>query len=270
MRFCQQCSRFQPLKEFDETKRSCRKRLDGHNRRRRKPQPDTMNWARFMTSQQGGTRLSSFPAARPEQNWPGIMGTENLHYTHQLLGISNRPHFVGSGSTNGREGWHFPFQQEGGMNFATGVALETCVYQPLLETVAPLESSSSNSSRMFSDGMLTPPVLHSDCALSLLSAPAHLSGIDASQMVQQTQHIPIVQPLFSNMQLSSSSSWFSRSHASTGTVPATGYSCSVVVNEQLTPALRSDNNDMNHNGIYHFGLEGSSDSAPPSPPFPWY
>ncbi|KAF8411134.1 hypothetical protein HHK36_003673 [Tetracentron sinense] len=35
-RFCQQCSRFQELSEFDETKRSCRMRLAGHNERRRK------------------------------------------------------------------------------------------------------------------------------------------------------------------------------------------------------------------------------------------
>ncbi|XP_031270291.1 squamosa promoter-binding-like protein 14 [Pistacia vera] len=39
-RFCQQCSRFHPLSEFDEGKRSCRRRLAGHNRRRRKTQPD--------------------------------------------------------------------------------------------------------------------------------------------------------------------------------------------------------------------------------------
>ncbi|CAN6816517.1 unnamed protein product [Brassica oleracea] len=39
-RFCQQCSRFHALEEFDDGKRSCRKRLDGHNRRRRKPQTD--------------------------------------------------------------------------------------------------------------------------------------------------------------------------------------------------------------------------------------
>ncbi|PKA51085.1 Squamosa promoter-binding-like protein 14 [Apostasia shenzhenica] len=39
-RFCQQCSRFHPLTEFDEGKRSCRRRLAGHNRRRRKTQPD--------------------------------------------------------------------------------------------------------------------------------------------------------------------------------------------------------------------------------------
>uniref|UniRef100_A0A0D9VCV6 SBP-type domain-containing protein n=1 Tax=Leersia perrieri TaxID=77586 RepID=A0A0D9VCV6_9ORYZ len=36
-RFCQQCSRFHVLAEFDEAKRSCRKRLTEHNRRRRKP-----------------------------------------------------------------------------------------------------------------------------------------------------------------------------------------------------------------------------------------
>ncbi|KAK4354266.1 hypothetical protein RND71_026460 [Anisodus tanguticus] len=36
-RFCQQCSRFHMLAEFDDGKRSCRKRLAGHNERRRKP-----------------------------------------------------------------------------------------------------------------------------------------------------------------------------------------------------------------------------------------
>ncbi|XP_021283617.1 squamosa promoter-binding-like protein 14 [Herrania umbratica] len=39
-RFCQQCSRFHLLSEFDEGKRSCRRRLAGHNRRRRKTQPE--------------------------------------------------------------------------------------------------------------------------------------------------------------------------------------------------------------------------------------
>lgn len=39
-RFCQQCSRFHPLDKFDEDKRSCRRRLAGHNKRRRKTQPD--------------------------------------------------------------------------------------------------------------------------------------------------------------------------------------------------------------------------------------
>ncbi|KAJ0231635.1 Squamosa promoter-binding-like protein 16 [Hirschfeldia incana] len=39
-RFCQQCSRFHLLSEFDEGKRSCRRRLAGHNRRRRKTQSE--------------------------------------------------------------------------------------------------------------------------------------------------------------------------------------------------------------------------------------
>ncbi|KAK6913581.1 SBP domain [Dillenia turbinata] len=40
-RFCQQCSRFHELTEFDETKRSCRTRLAGHNERRRKTSSDS-------------------------------------------------------------------------------------------------------------------------------------------------------------------------------------------------------------------------------------
>ncbi|XP_057954422.1 squamosa promoter-binding-like protein 4 [Malania oleifera] len=40
-RFCQQCSRFHELSEFDESKRSCRRRLAGHNERRRKTSLDS-------------------------------------------------------------------------------------------------------------------------------------------------------------------------------------------------------------------------------------
>ncbi|GER31201.1 squamosa promoter binding protein-like protein [Striga asiatica] len=42
-RFCQQCSRFHLLSEFDNGKRSCRKRLADHNRRRRKSSQQTNN-----------------------------------------------------------------------------------------------------------------------------------------------------------------------------------------------------------------------------------
>ncbi|KAJ8564478.1 hypothetical protein K7X08_000938 [Anisodus acutangulus] len=41
-RFCQQCSRFHRLPEFDQGKRSCRRRLAGHNERRRKPPPGSL------------------------------------------------------------------------------------------------------------------------------------------------------------------------------------------------------------------------------------
>nr|WPD49294.1 SPL-like protein 9 [Agave tequilana] len=42
-RFCQQCSRFHQLPEFDQGKRSCRRRLAGHNERRRKPPPAALS-----------------------------------------------------------------------------------------------------------------------------------------------------------------------------------------------------------------------------------
>ncbi|XP_010524403.1 PREDICTED: squamosa promoter-binding-like protein 9 [Tarenaya hassleriana] len=46
-RFCQQCSRFHQLPEFDQEKRSCRRRLAGHNERRRKPQPPALFTTRY-------------------------------------------------------------------------------------------------------------------------------------------------------------------------------------------------------------------------------
>ncbi|PKA46453.1 Squamosa promoter-binding-like protein 7 [Apostasia shenzhenica] len=41
-RFCQQCSRFHAISEFDDAKRSCRRRLAGHNERRRKSSSESM------------------------------------------------------------------------------------------------------------------------------------------------------------------------------------------------------------------------------------
>ncbi|XP_030468494.2 squamosa promoter-binding-like protein 7 [Syzygium oleosum] len=41
-RFCQQCSRFHQVSEFDDAKRSCRRRLAGHNERRRKSSHDSV------------------------------------------------------------------------------------------------------------------------------------------------------------------------------------------------------------------------------------
>lgn len=43
-RFCQQCSRFHELSEFDDKKRSCRRRLSDHNARRRRPQTEAIQF----------------------------------------------------------------------------------------------------------------------------------------------------------------------------------------------------------------------------------
>uniref|UniRef100_A0A0E0B518 SBP-type domain-containing protein n=1 Tax=Oryza glumipatula TaxID=40148 RepID=A0A0E0B518_9ORYZ len=218
MRFCQQCSRFHLLGEFDEAKRSCRKRLDGHNRRRRKPQADSMSSGSFMTSQQG-TRIASFTPPRPEPSWPGIIKSEETpyyshhHHPHPVM-TSRQPHFVGSPSSpttaafSPKEGRRFPFLHEGdqisfggGGGAAAAATLEISVCQPLLKTtvVAPPPPESSSSNKMFSsDGLTTATtttttahhhhhhhqVLDSDCALSLLSSPANSSSVDVSRMVQ--------------------------------------------------------------------------------------
>ncbi|KAF5470018.1 hypothetical protein F2P56_010571 [Juglans regia] len=55
-RFCQQCSRFHLLLEFDNGKRSCRKRLADHNRRRRKIQQQNQE---NQTSQPGKAQKNS-------------------------------------------------------------------------------------------------------------------------------------------------------------------------------------------------------------------
>ncbi|XP_042053405.1 squamosa promoter-binding-like protein 18 isoform X2 [Salvia splendens] len=65
-RFCQQCSRFHSLVEFDEGKRSCRKRLDGHNRRRRRKAQTRSSSTRMEE------RLVSF--SREPQIVAGVMG----------------------------------------------------------------------------------------------------------------------------------------------------------------------------------------------------
>ncbi|KAL1352654.1 hypothetical protein HN51_016648 [Arachis hypogaea] len=93
-RFCQQCSRFHSLGEFDEVKRSCRKRLDGHNRRRRKPQPPSflMSSEKFMYNYKG-PRILHFGNPQPYANpivrnmWPAasISGAKAEYDHHRFL-----------------------------------------------------------------------------------------------------------------------------------------------------------------------------------------
>ncbi|XP_047329874.1 squamosa promoter-binding-like protein 12 [Impatiens glandulifera] len=60
-RFCQQCSRFHSLSEFDEKKRSCRRRLSDHNARRRKPHQEAIQFSSTRVSApflDGGHQIS--------------------------------------------------------------------------------------------------------------------------------------------------------------------------------------------------------------------
>ncbi|OAY65208.1 Squamosa promoter-binding-like protein 12 [Ananas comosus] len=66
-RFCQQCSRFHALSEFDQKKRSCRRRLSDHNARRRKPQPVAFSFSssRLSSSFYDEGRQISFVWSKP-------------------------------------------------------------------------------------------------------------------------------------------------------------------------------------------------------------
>ncbi|EAZ43450.1 hypothetical protein OsJ_28056 [Oryza sativa Japonica Group] len=252
---------FHLLQEFDEAKRSCRKRLDGHNRRRRKPQPDPMNSASYLASQQGA-RFSPFATPRPEASWTGMIKTEESpYYTHHQipLGISSRQqHFVGSTSDGGRR---FPFLQEGEISFGTGAGAGG----------VPMDQAAAAAAA-------------SVCQPLLKTPPANSTAIDVGGgrvVVQPTEHIPMAQPLISGLQFGGgggSSAWFAaRPHhqAATGAaatavvVSTAGFSCPVVESEQLNTVLSSNDNEMNYNGMFHVGGEGSSDGTSSSLPFSW-
>ncbi|KAH6823120.1 hypothetical protein C2S53_011293 [Perilla frutescens var. hirtella] len=85
-RFCQQCSRFHMLAEFDDGKRSCRKRLAGHNERRRKPQLDT-----HFDPTLYGTDLSRTSLFFSNYLWSNAPIRHSRHDTEPLKFGSSRP-----------------------------------------------------------------------------------------------------------------------------------------------------------------------------------
>lgn len=90
-RFCQQCSRFHSLSEFDEKKRSCRKRLSDHNARRRKPQHETIHFkSTSMSSIYEGRQQMSFAPisdSRPteDSSWESMNTYKYALTTEHLL-----------------------------------------------------------------------------------------------------------------------------------------------------------------------------------------
>ncbi|KAG1354443.1 squamosa promoter-binding-like protein 7 [Cocos nucifera] len=62
-RFCQQCSRFHVISEFDDSKRSCRRRLAGHNERRRKSTSDSIRNSSLVENTMMSSRFPYIPAS---------------------------------------------------------------------------------------------------------------------------------------------------------------------------------------------------------------
>lgn len=148
-RFCQQCSRFHLLAEFDEGKRSCRKRLAGHNERRRKPQFDTHWGSRFldMTSQRRVPFL--FPEIFPgsffyQENYEDNNTSKHLKLEHKPFGISQLAMSVKNGQFPAKS-----IQHQYGMRN---------------QDPSKVHNGATLSVQEFSEGQ------NSSCALSLLSA----------------------------------------------------------------------------------------------------
>ncbi|XVF02790.1 hypothetical protein REPUB_Repub04eG0204600 [Reevesia pubescens] len=181
-RFCQQCSRFHSLVEFDEGKRSCRKRLDGHNRRRRKPQPDSLsvNSGRFLSNHPDTRYL---PFSNPQlfspssiaSSWLGAVKVETDISSE--INFSSNSLFAGSSSVNYKGEKHFSFLQNASSSFP-GVS----VCQPFMDA-NPSSSNGGSSRKMFSNGLNQ--TIDSNRALSLLSSqPAETREIGLIPMVQ--------------------------------------------------------------------------------------
>ncbi|KAM4118579.1 hypothetical protein ACB094_02G214100 [Castanea mollissima] len=73
-RFCQQCSKFHEISQFDDNKKSCRDKLAGHNERRRKTYADLQaeNKQKRQTSIMGGGLLNAMRYSNyGEKSLPG-------------------------------------------------------------------------------------------------------------------------------------------------------------------------------------------------------
>ncbi|KAK8710794.1 hypothetical protein V6N13_146104 [Hibiscus sabdariffa] len=201
-RFCQQCSRFHSLEKFDDGKRSCRTRLDRHNQRRRKPQPDPLSHSRSYFSDYQGSQMLPFSSLQVypstdvvKTNWPRVNDSVIESRCFNPMHSPAKQNLVlGSSSSNYREGKQCTFLQGEDQTPA-----KAFVCQPVLGAVVPLLEGNVSCHSMLCD-RLTTQVQDSDCALSLLSSPlSHTSGIGSSNMVQP-QSFPLVQSLGPSLQ----------------------------------------------------------------------
>ncbi|KAL6182646.1 hypothetical protein ACLB2K_044061 [Fragaria x ananassa] len=202
-RFCQQCSRFHSLEEFDGGKRSCRKRLDGHNRRRRKPQPEPLSRSGSFLSNYQGTQLSPFSSSLVypsttvvNPTWAAVVkaeadtGHHNQHLQHHNMFLGSSTRSSSSYNKGGANKQQFTLFQSSNNNQTHGAS----VCQPLLNTISMSDTASSGAaasakSKLCHDRLTTTRILHdSDCALSLLSSPQtqqQTSELGLRHMMQQ-------------------------------------------------------------------------------------
>ncbi|CAN6174798.1 unnamed protein product [Urochloa humidicola] len=177
-RFCQQCSRFHELPEFDQGKRSCRRRLIGHNERRRKPPPGplTSRYGRLAGSFQEPGRFRSFlldfsyprvpssvrdawPAIQPGgDRVPGTIqwqGNQGIHpHRSTVAGYGNHAYVGHGGGSVAGPSSALPAAFElppGGC--VAGVATDSSCALSLLSTTQPWDATTPSASHNRSPAM---------------------------------------------------------------------------------------------------------------------
>ncbi|PON61283.1 SBP-box transcription factor [Parasponia andersonii] len=192
-RFCQQCSRFHSLGEFDEVKRSCRKRLDGHNRRRRKSQPEPIYFgSKSFLSGYKGPRILHFgspqiyAATSVRSLWPSDTktgATESWIYSpHKRFQVTNQQ--SPPTSFNGGDKRLF-FLQKNDLKQGNQVYPEAFLCHPF----EPPGKERQRENRIMSSEEISLPIDSGGRALYLLSTnPTQFSGL--SQLGQSNESFP--------------------------------------------------------------------------------
>ncbi|KAL9364918.1 hypothetical protein Peur_042791 [Populus x canadensis] len=157
-RFCQQCSRFHVLQEFDEGKRSCRRRLAGHNKRRRKTHPENLVNEGSLNDEKGSSYLLiSLLRILSNLHSNGSDQTKDQDLlSHILRSLANL-----AGATNGRS---LSESLQGSQGLANGRAIvgnldkahDALTNGP--ETARPSSSASKKDDCIISQDLLRPLV----------------------------------------------------------------------------------------------------------------
>ncbi|KAG8057217.1 hypothetical protein GUJ93_ZPchr0002g26305 [Zizania palustris] len=214
-RFCQQCSRFHRLAEFDQGKRSCRRRLAGHNeRRRRQPHgPLSSRYGRLAASfHEEPGRFRSFlmdfsdprvPGSVRDASWPAVpaggdrmsggavqwQGSHEVHPHRGAVAGYGDHHAYSSSSSHGGSAAGAPmlpaFELPSGGCLA-GVATDPSCALSLL-SIHPWDTAQSSSSHHRSPAMSTtsafegghtvaPSVMASNYMMANSSSRGHEGG----------------------------------------------------------------------------------------------
>ncbi|XVE74372.1 hypothetical protein DITRI_Ditri12bG0011600 [Diplodiscus trichospermus] len=184
-RFCQQCSRFHLLAEFDDGKRSCRKRLAGHNERRRKLHFNTFSGKshRLLQSYQGTKFMGNSIQKRTPFVIPNIVEgdfvyPERYEHTNQRQQVKSEEIQV--------------YSPQSAIPITNDQLLPKSLFhmrgsgkQHIPETISSATEAFNASNAALTVKELS-GVSRSDCALSLLSAQSqdlssHATGIQMTR-----------------------------------------------------------------------------------------